>query len=58
MKKKTQTFSTEYHNSLRNRVNYNEHVNKNDLKLTGISENSIFNSIQYFHVVDNFSVDI
>jgi len=57
-KKKTQTMATEDHDSLRNRVNYNEHVNKNDLKQTGISEYSIFNSIKSFHVVENFSVDI
>jgi len=31
-KKKIQTMATEDHSSLRNRVNYNEHVNKNDLK--------------------------
>lgn len=50
--------ATEDENSLRNKVNYYENVAQNDLKQTGISENSIFNSINYFHVVDHFSVDI
>lgn len=50
--------ATEDKNSLRNKVNYYENVAQNDLKQTGISENSIFNSINSFHVVDNFSVDI
>lgn len=39
-------------------MTYEQNLVQNDSKLTGISENSIFNSINYFHVVDNYSLDI
>jgi hypothetical protein len=35
-----------------------EMLQKKNSKLTGIYEESIFNTVNLFHVVDNFSVDI
>lgn len=43
---------------LTNINNYNGDLFINDVKLTCVSENSIFNSVQHFHVLENFSVDI
>jgi len=43
---------------LRNLVNYAEDVAINDLKLTGISKESILNKIVSFHVTTNYSVDM
>lgn len=54
----TGTLTTEITSSLRNKCNYEEDVIKNDYKLTGIHENSIFNSVNSFHVVENFAVDL
>ncbi|KAF0712080.1 Uncharacterized protein FWK35_00028806, partial [Aphis craccivora] len=34
------------------------HVSKNELKLTRINENSIFNTINTFHIVEIYSVDL
>jgi len=57
-KNHTQTLAIEDIDLLRNRQNYNEHVLKNDCKSTGVNEESIFNNIDSFHVVDNYAVDI
>lgn len=43
-------------NLLRNMNNYNEYVRK-EVKLTGVKEESVWNEIKYFHVL-NFMVDI
>lgn len=43
---------------IRNLVNYAEDVAINDLKLTGISKESILNKIVSFHVTTNYSVDM
>lgn len=48
----------EHSNYLRNVENYNEDVSLNNYKLTGIRENSIFNSIDNFHVIENTCFDI
>lgn len=58
IKKKTQIHKNEVTEYLRNKRNYNENVAKKDSKLTGIYEESIFNTVHLFHVVENFSVDI
>lgn len=50
--------TTEIVSFLRNKVNYNEHVLKNYLKLTGINENSICNTLNYFYVIENFSINL
>lgn len=57
-KSKTCVLATEILSSLRNKINYNADVLIKDLKLTGINENSIFYTINSFHVVENFSVDL
>jgi len=57
-KKKTQIHKNEVNEYLRNKRNYDEDVAKKDSKLTGIYEESIFNTVNLFHVVENFSVDI
>jgi len=49
---------TEVIDSLRNKRNYDEDVAKHDFKQTGISEDSIFNTISSFHVVENYAVDM
>lgn len=38
--------------------NYKTDLEMNDCSLTGLNENSIFNNIPFFHVVENYSVDI
>lgn len=43
---------------LRNAINYDEDVAISNVSLTGIKENSILNSINTFHVTQNFAVDI
>lgn len=48
----------EHPNYLRNVDNYNEDVFLNNYKITGIRENSIFNSIDSFHVIKNTCFDI
>ncbi|XP_055855364.1 uncharacterized protein LOC129918693 [Episyrphus balteatus] len=42
---------------LRNESNYDEDINIGNAKITGIKENSIWNSLNNFHVVDNLSAD-
>lgn len=54
----TKILATEVIDSLCNKCNYEEDVIKNDYKQTGVHENSIFNLIHSFHVVQNFSVDL
>lgn len=44
--------------TLRNVQNYENDILINDVKQTGIKENSIFNSLLGFHVTENYSVDI
>lgn len=41
----------------RTRENYDAHVIVNNMSLTGIKQNSTFNNLHNFHVIDNFSVD-
>lgn len=43
---------------LRNLTNYNDDLNLNSPEKTGIGENSIFNKINKFHVVENFYADL
>ncbi|CAH0546898.1 unnamed protein product [Brassicogethes aeneus] len=45
-------------NKLRNRINYQNQLTLNDPCLTGIKENSIWNTVSSFHVTENFCVDI
>lgn len=52
---KSQLFEQNEH--LRNLCNYKEDVNINNLNITGIKEDSIWNTLKNFHVVENFSVD-
>lgn len=54
-KSSTDVLASEIVSSLRSKINYSEDVLKNDFKLTGINENSIFNTINSFHVVENYS---
>lgn len=44
--------------NLRTIKNYKHEVKLNDVSLTGIKANCIFNSIKSFHVTNNLSVDI
>lgn len=46
------------HALMRTPINYNEDLQINDFRMTGIKENCIFNQIPSFHVVDNNAVDI
>lgn len=48
----------EFPSYMRNFENYFEDVEKDDVKTTGIKENSIFNEIASFHVTQNISADI
>lgn len=62
-KDESSRLTQEIQEKLRTEINYTENINMNEtpekrLKLTGISENSIFNSISSFHVVKNFYGDI
>ncbi|XP_034944804.1 uncharacterized protein [Chelonus insularis] len=43
---------------LRNKSNYENDLSKQDPKSTGITENSIFNSVNKFHVCENYCVDV
>lgn len=43
---------------LRNRRNYLQDVNTNNVSLTGIHGSSIFNEVKDFHITDNVSSDI
>lgn len=45
-------------NVLRSKENYSIDIITNDLSATGITEESIFNEIPFFHVVENYSVDV
>lgn len=49
---------TENKNLLRNSVNYENQVNVNDAKTTGIKERCVFNDISSFYVTENYVVDI
>lgn len=53
-----QSHCTEANFIMRNRQNYNEDLNANNFKLTGIHNNSIFNMLKTFHVTENFAVDV
>lgn len=50
--------TVEIENLLRSPQNYNEDLQLNDVRLTGLKENSIFNNIPSFHVANNYAVDI
>lgn len=45
-------------NVMRSVANYNSDLILDNPQLTGINENSIFNSFSQFHVTENFSVDL
>lgn len=45
-------------NLIRDYSNYDDDVMAEDIKLTGIKEPCLFNSINSFHVTTNFSIDI
>lgn len=45
-------------NVMRSQANYANDLTINNLSITGIYEESIFNEVPYFHVVENYSVDI
>lgn len=57
-KKETHISCEEIPHKLRKVVNYTADVAKNDVALTGLNENSIFNNIKYFHVYENYTIDI
>lgn len=62
-KEETSYTVEEIESRLRNELNYAENLATEDIpekriKLTGVSENSIFNDINSFHVVNNFTGDI
>jgi len=57
-KKSTQVLASENINLLRNKQNYDEHVKTNNCQITGIYEESIFNEVYSFHVVNNYAVDM
>jgi len=44
--------------SLRNVQNYANDVNTNNMSLTGVKENCVWNNLSSFHVTENYSVDI
>lgn len=48
----------EYSDFLRDEINYNSDLKLNDLKRTGIVEDSLLNTIDEFHVTKNYAVDI
>lgn len=54
----TQYCTTEKSTSLRNRKNYEEDISTNIPFLTGIKFSSSFNKITFFHVNENYSIDI
>ncbi|KAJ8966517.1 hypothetical protein NQ317_002527 [Molorchus minor] len=54
----TQYLTTENASSLRNVANFNQDVSENVTFVTGIKYVSILNSIETFHVTNNFCVDI
>ncbi|KAI8122546.1 hypothetical protein CVS40_6741 [Lucilia cuprina] len=43
---------------LRNPENYERDFAINDVKLTGVKENSVWNNLKNFHVTENYSVDV
>lgn len=57
-KKNSQVLSVENLSLLRTLQNYDENVSNGDYKNTGIYEESIFNKINNFHVINNYAVDI
>lgn len=52
------TATTQWLNSLRNVQNYENHILTNNVSVTGIKGISVWNKINYFHIIDNFAVDI
>ncbi|XP_075157696.1 uncharacterized protein LOC142233175 [Haematobia irritans] len=57
-KASTQNMCDEDFNQLRNISNYEQDVKSMNVEKTGIRENSIFNRISNYHVVDNFYADL
>ncbi|XP_075168245.1 uncharacterized protein LOC142240420 [Haematobia irritans] len=57
-KSTTHTMPVEDYKYLRNVSNYNHDVHLLNMEFSGIRENSIFNKISNFHVVENFYADI
>lgn len=54
----THTLGEEDETLLRSVDNYVQDIKTNNLSLTGISQNSILNNINSFHVTTNFCVDV
>ncbi|XP_033624675.1 uncharacterized protein LOC117288084 [Asterias rubens] len=48
----------EQRNLLRNRENFEEDIETNNLAETGVSRNGILNELPYYHVTDNYVLDI
>jgi len=51
-------YTTQLDSSLRDKINYADDVNINDLSITGVKEKCVFNQVTSFHVTENLSVDI
>jgi len=49
---------TEDVSALRDKINYEEDIAKNNVSITGIKEICAFNILESFHAVENYSVDI
>lgn len=45
-------------NKLRNEDNYYQDLVIDNLSLTGINEACVWNEVEHFHIVHNYSVDI
>lgn len=58
LKSESQTLCSEREDALRTKLNYEEDVQLGDVSITGVSMESLFNSIPSFHVVENFCVDV
>lgn len=57
-KKETKTATTEVYREMRDKVNYEEDLKKNNFKGTGIKEDSFVNSICLCHVTTCLGIDI
>ena len=50
--------TTEHENLLRNEMNYRNDVALDNLSLTGIKEECVWNGLKCFHAIENFACDI
>ncbi|XP_049316955.1 uncharacterized protein LOC125779724 [Bactrocera dorsalis] len=57
-KTECQNEAQEVSDKLRNKENYYSDVQISNVQLTGVRENSIFNKLHSFHVIENFAVDL